>query len=131
MSDARTYGLTDRASELLDFLRFCAAEGMSPPTYQEMADNLGLKSKSGIHRLIKQLAERGLVRALPGRHQSVTLVDLYTIALPGSVHARLCASAEAAGRTPDEHVIALIHRHCPDLTPARPSPAPTAPRPFA
>ena len=57
--------LTKRQKELFDFiLAYREAHGVSP-TYQEMMVQMGLKSKSGIHRLIKGLERAGHIRRVP------------------------------------------------------------------
>lgn len=117
MTDARTYGLTTRATELLAVIREWRVVHGCTPTYEQMAAEIGLNSKSGIHRLVKQLAERGLVRCLPGRHQSVELIEPRTITLPEDVALSLRHAARAAGRTPEEHVAALLCKHSPSPGP--------------
>lgn len=117
MTDARTYGLTTRATELLAVIREWRVLHSGTPTYDQMAVELGVRSKATVHRLVKQLAERGLVRCLPGRHQSVALVEPQTITLPEDVALSLRHAARAAGRSPEEHVAALVRHHCPTPTP--------------
>lgn len=63
--------LTDRQKQLLDYLRSCNR----CPSYIEMRDALGLTSKSGVHRLITALEERGFVRRLPNRSRAIELVE--------------------------------------------------------
>ncbi|KAA0117858.1 hypothetical protein CIW48_27015 [Methylobacterium sp. P1-11] len=117
MTDARAYGLTTRARELLAVLReWILVRGVTP-TYAELAEEVGLNSKSGVHRLISQLEARGLVRRLPDKWQSITLVEPHTIALPEDVAFALRHAARAAGRTPEEHVAALVRHHCPAPSP--------------
>lgn len=53
------------------------AEGV-PPSYDEMKDALGLASKSGIHRLITALEERGFIRRLPNRARAIEVLKLPT-----------------------------------------------------
>lgn len=55
-------GLTARQLQLLRFLAGYKALGLWPPSIEEMRRGLGLKSKSGIHRLLDALQERGCVR---------------------------------------------------------------------
>ncbi|MFQ5775043.1 MAG: transcriptional repressor LexA [Kiloniellaceae bacterium] len=63
--------LTRKQHELLLFIhRHLAAHGVSP-SFDEMKDALGLKSKSGIHRLVTGLEERGFIRRLPHRARAV------------------------------------------------------------
>ena len=59
--------LTKKQQELLRFIeQRLAADGVSP-SFEEMKAALDLKSKSGIHRLITALEERGFIRRLPHR----------------------------------------------------------------
>lgn len=47
-----------------------------PPSYDEMKDALGLASKSGIHRLITALEERGFVRRLPNKARALEIIKM-------------------------------------------------------
>ena len=47
-----------------------------PPSYDEMKDALGLASKSGIHRLISALEERGFIRRLPNKARAIEVLKL-------------------------------------------------------
>ena len=47
-----------------------------PPSYDEMKDALGLASKSGIHRLITALEERGFIRRLPNKARALEVLKL-------------------------------------------------------
>ncbi len=47
-----------------------------PPSYDEMKDALGLASKSGIHRLITALEERGFIRRLPNKARALEVIKL-------------------------------------------------------
>jgi repressor LexA len=51
------------------------ADGV-PPSFDEMKDALDLKSKSGIHRLITALVERGFIRRLPHRARAIEVLKL-------------------------------------------------------
>src|SRR3546814_9003445 len=64
--------LTAKQHELLHFIQQrLDASGISP-SFEEMKEALGLKSKSGIHRLISALEERGFLRRLPARSEEHT-----------------------------------------------------------
>src|SRR5579884_4507210 len=66
--------LTNKQHELLLFInQRLAATGVSP-SFEEMKEALGLKSKSGIHRLISGLEERGFIRRLPHRARALEVV---------------------------------------------------------
>ncbi len=68
--------LTKKQHELLMFInRRLAQDGVSP-SFEEMKDALGLKSKSGIHRLISGLEERGFIRRLPHRARALEVTKL-------------------------------------------------------
>src|SRR5205085_5894925 len=57
--------LTRKQHELLMFIHERMKESGIPPSFDEMKDALDLRSKSGIHRLITALEERGFIRRLP------------------------------------------------------------------
>jgi repressor LexA len=68
--------LTKKQRELLLFInQRLSATGVSP-SFDEMKDALSLKSKSGIHRLISGLEERGFIRRLPHRARALEVVKL-------------------------------------------------------
>ncbi|WP_022703858.1 transcriptional repressor LexA [Pseudorhodobacter ferrugineus] len=68
--------LTRKQMELLDFIRTrMDAEGV-PPSFDEMKEALDLRSKSGIHRLITALEERGFIRRLAHRARAIEIVKL-------------------------------------------------------
>src|SRR4051812_44706370 len=69
-------GLTLRQRALLDFIRAQIIKTGMTPTYDEMADHLGLVSKSGINRLVVALEERGKIRRLPNRSRAMEVVGL-------------------------------------------------------
>jgi len=68
--------LTPKQYELLQFIYQRVKERGIPPSYDEMKDALGLRSKSGIHRLITALEERGFIRRLPHRARAIEIVRL-------------------------------------------------------
>jgi len=66
--------LTKKQHELLMFInRRLGQDGVSP-SFEEMKEALGLKSKSGIHRLISGLEERGFIRRLPHRARALEVM---------------------------------------------------------
>jgi repressor LexA len=66
--------LTAKQHELLQFIqRRLEATGISP-SFEEMKEALDLKSKSGVHRLISALEERGFIRRLPNRARALEVV---------------------------------------------------------
>lgn len=66
-------GLTPRMRKLLDFLNGYIVENGFSPSFDEMKDALGLRSKSGVHRLVLSLEERGWVTRLPHRARTLTV----------------------------------------------------------
>jgi len=68
--------LTRKQYELLIFIHDRLRETGVPPSFEEMKDALDLKSKSGIHRLITSLEERGFIRRLPHRARALEVVKL-------------------------------------------------------
>ncbi len=68
--------LTRKQQELLFFINERLNEGGVSPSFDEMKDALGLKSKSGIHRLITGLEERGFIRRLPHRARALEVLRL-------------------------------------------------------
>ncbi|MFL2812293.1 MAG: transcriptional repressor LexA [Paracoccaceae bacterium] len=69
--------LTKKQLELLIFLEEKMNNSIIPPSFEEMKVALNLKSKSGIHRLISALEERGFLRRLPHRARSIELLKSY------------------------------------------------------
>lgn len=68
--------LTAKQQELLLFIQRRLEEGGVSPSFDEMKDALDLKSKSGIHRLISALEERGFIRRLPNRARALEIVKM-------------------------------------------------------
>jgi repressor LexA len=68
--------LTRKQFELLVFIHERQGDGGVSPSFDEMKDALGLKSKSGIHRLISALEERGFIRRLPHRARAIEILRL-------------------------------------------------------
>ena len=77
--------LTKKQSELLRFIHERLQESGVPPSFDEMKDALDLRSKSGIHRLIMALEERGFIRRLANRARAIEVLrlpELATVAAP-------------------------------------------------
>ena len=68
--------LTRKQYELLRFINERLKEAGVPPSFDEMKDALDLRSKSGIHRLITALEERGFIRRLPNRARAIEVIKL-------------------------------------------------------
>ncbi|HKY82495.1 MAG TPA: transcriptional repressor LexA [Sphingobium sp.] len=68
--------LTPKQQELLSFIQIRLEEGGVSPSFEEMKEALDLRSKSGIHRLINALEERGFIRRLPNRARALEVLKL-------------------------------------------------------
>jgi repressor LexA len=68
--------LTRKQRELLQFIQERLTDTGISPSFDEMKDALGLKSKSGVHRLITGLEERGFIRRLPHRARALEVTRL-------------------------------------------------------
>src|SRR5690606_21832395 len=75
--------LTRKQHELLLFIHACLKETGIPPSFDEMKEALDLASKSGIHRLISALEERGFIRRLPNRARALEVIRLPDSIAPG------------------------------------------------
>lgn len=91
--------LTPKQQELLSFIQTRLEEGGVSPSFEEMKDALDLRSKSGIHRLINALEERGFIRRLPNRARALEVLKL-----PDAMH-RAPAPAVTAPKTPAPAVL--------------------------
>jgi repressor LexA len=87
--------LTRKQQELLVFINQRLAQGGVSPSFEEMKDALDLKSKSGIHRLISGLEERGFIRRLPHRARALEVVRL-------PEETAIAARRQAASPTPTD-----------------------------
>ena len=76
--------LTRKQYELLMFIHERVRESGIPPSFDEMKEVLDLKSKSGIHRLITALEERGFLRRLAHRARALEVVKLPQQATPAA-----------------------------------------------
>ena len=66
--------LTRKQHELLRFIQVRLEETGISPSFEEMKEALDLKSKSGVHRLISALEERGFIRRLPNRARALEVL---------------------------------------------------------
>ena len=76
--------LTAKQHELIRFIQKRLEETGISPSFEEMKAALDLKSKSGVHRLISALEERGFIRRLPNRARALEVVKLPEDAVTGS-----------------------------------------------
>jgi len=101
--------LTRKQHELIRFIQErLEATGISP-SFEEMKEALDLKSKSGVHRLISALEERGFIRRLPNRARALEVLKQ-----PDNISAKAPARASAVGNT----ALASLARPAAPLRPA-------------
>lgn len=101
--------LTKKQHELLLFINERIQDDGVSPSFDEMKDALNLKSKSGIHRLITGLEERGFIRRLPHRARALEVLRLPETAaigpnevkgFPGSIGPNIIRGDFRAARAP-------------------------------
>ena len=74
--------LTAKQHQLLTFIQTKLESSGISPSFEEMKDALDLRSKSGVHRLISALEERGFIRRLPNRARALEVTRLADGVLP-------------------------------------------------
>jgi repressor LexA len=84
--------LTTKQKELLVFIHARLQETGVPPSFEEMKEALDLQSKSGVHRLIMALEERGFIRRLPHRARAIEVIKL-----PDAMHGVMQGAQGAPG----------------------------------
>jgi repressor LexA len=67
-------GLTIRQRDVLDFIIDYLKKQGVPPVYDEIADGVGLGSKSGVNRILVALEKRGWIARMPGRARSIVVL---------------------------------------------------------
>ena len=87
--------LTAKQHELLLFINQRLNESGVSPSFDEMREALDLKSKSGVHRLISALEERGFIRRLPNRARALEVLKLPESAAPAPLVPRPVVPAAA------------------------------------
>jgi len=90
--------LTAKQRELLQFITVRLEESGISPSFEEMKEALDLKSKSGVHRLISALEERGFIRRLPNRARALEVI-------------RQPEDSVAAPRARTNDNVVPLHRH--------------------
>jgi repressor LexA len=73
-------GLTHKQRDCLSFIQSYTDEHGASPSFEEMKAGLGLKSKSGVHRLLDALEERGHIRRMPWRARAIEVVTANPLA---------------------------------------------------
>jgi hypothetical protein len=68
-------GLTAQQSNVLNFVTGFQAERGYSPAYHEIARGVGIASKSGVHRLVHALIDRGALRMIPAGKRSLSTIE--------------------------------------------------------
>ncbi len=111
--------LTAKQRDLLLFIHDRLSETGVPPSFDEMKDALDLKSKSGIHRLIMALEERGFIRRMPHRARALEVVKL-----PDSVGNSKLSSGKGADSGAGAAQVTGQRGFTPSVVQGRSTPAP-------
>jgi repressor LexA len=116
--------LTPVQQKVLGYVgRYIAEHGGVPPSFEEITAAMGITSKSGAHRVITALEERGYLRRLPNRARTLSLVvDAPSARGPYSVYLDLSqaeylwlgVAATAEGKTVTDFVRSLVLKACLD-----------------
>ncbi len=94
--------LTKKQLDLLDFINKRVQRDGVPPSFDEMKEALDLRSKSGIHRLITALEERGFIRRLAHKARALEIIKL-----PDSLHQESAEIVEFPTHSPQNSVTEL------------------------
>ena len=71
-----SYGITKQQLKLLNFIKDYINKNTISPSYDEMKEAIGLKSKCGISARIDQLQQRGWLKKLPGKSRSIQIIKI-------------------------------------------------------
>jgi repressor LexA len=89
--------LTRKQHELLTFIQTRLEESGISPSFEEMKEALDLKSKSGVHRLISALEERGFIRRLPNRARALEVIRESDLGTPKTAQRNTPSTAPTTG----------------------------------
>jgi len=110
-------GLTPQMKSVLDcIIRYTAARGYSP-TFQEIADALGIRAKSAVHRRVHALKERGYIDLVPDKNRSIAVLTNVSEAftLPPATLNKLHKFCLATGENPAAVVADAVLLHLDEL----------------
>ena len=88
--------LTRKQSELLTYIQARLGESGVSPSFEEMKEALALKSKSGVHRLISALEERGFIRRLANRARALEVMRMPDVKTDPALSAPFVPPPQAA-----------------------------------
>ena len=95
--------LTKKQKNLLLFINKKLRSSGISPSYEEMKESLNLKSKSGIHRLISALEERGFIRRLPHKARALEVIKLPETASANDIYNTFSPSVIKGGLDEEKH----------------------------
>lgn len=75
MSSAAKPSLTAQQDKLLQFIEASLSESRVAPSFESMMVHLGIGSKSGVHRIVSALEERGYITRMPHRARAIALAS--------------------------------------------------------
>ena len=101
--------LTAKQHELLMFIDRRLKDGGISPSFDEMREALDLKSKSGVHRLISALEERGFIRRLPNRARALEVVKVPETRSASVTPIRPAATAPVAPAAANDTIEIPLH----------------------
>ena len=107
--------LTRKQHELIRFIQQRLEESGVSPSFEEMKEALDLKSKSGVHRLISALEERGFIRRLPNRARALEVLrqpeDVLGMLRPAAARASAAPAAKAPPPPPPANDVIEVPLH--------------------
>ena len=68
------YGLTKKQMKMLKFIKGYVAKKNYPPSYDEIKEAAGLKSRNSVNVYVKNLEERGWLKRIPGKARSIQII---------------------------------------------------------
>ncbi len=105
--------LTKKQLDLLGFIHKRVQRDGVPPSFDEMKEALDLRSKSGIHRLITALEERGFIRRLAHRARAIEVVrlpeSLQDTPTPGGFKPRVIEGSKPDAHPPSDAIPVEVH----------------------
>lgn len=102
--------LTAKQHQLLVFIQERLADNGVSPSFDEMKDALGLKSKSGVHRLVNALEERGFIRRMANRARALEVIKMPekpASATPSNVVTGNFGSSPKAATSNEDHGVEI------------------------
>ncbi|TNC14882.1 hypothetical protein FF100_04705 [Methylobacterium terricola] len=107
------YGLTPNLRVLLDYISgFIERNEGIAPSFDDMRVHLGLHSKSGVHRMVGLLEERGYIRRLQHRARAIEVIrQAHAVSLPDDVDTVLRIAADREGIPPAAYIARAVEAY--------------------